>query len=363
MDPAAISLCAAERCGELLAGGVGSPTGLLHLRQAHVLTELPAQVVAALRLCVYRWCDRPFPATIGRTGKSPLSSHEAMCRLNPRRRRQRGTSRAEATSAPSRDTAPTVPEAERAPAGAAEPAAGGLFGRDIAAWVRARASYLHAAAPTDDAWAPLIASATCTAAHVPAALVGPWRRLTADALDWVRQEPAQRQAWLWVLLLPSLLLYVPARRQAGPRATTADACLPHGRRAAAILNGDFAAVQADRNTAQKRALREVRCGRLSAAVRSLVAEPPAPQMAAVWAKAQRLFPPANPSLATTATVVLLLAGKTGAERLPAVAQEALADADLVLLAKAGGTEADGLPKLRPIGLSEVIRKPVASALA
>jgi len=54
--------------------------------------------------------------------------------------------------------------------------------------------------------------------------------------------------------------------------------------------------------AQRRALRLVRAGRLSAAARALTAAPVAPRTPAVWAKALGLFPPARPSLATTAIV-------------------------------------------------------------
>ena len=53
---------------------------------------------------------------------------------------------------------------------------------------------------------------------------------------------------------------------------------------------------------QRRALRLVRAGRLSAAARALCAAPPAPQTAVVWAKARGLFPPAASATATTATV-------------------------------------------------------------
>jgi len=56
------------------------------------------------------------------------------------------------------------------------------------------------------------------------------------------------------------------------------------------------------SAAQRRALRQVAAGRLSAAARSLVAEEAAPQTGAAWAKAQALFPPATPTLATRATV-------------------------------------------------------------
>ena len=54
--------------------------------------------------------------------------------------------------------------------------------------------------------------------------------------------------------------------------------------------------------AQRRALRLVRAGRLSAAARALTAAPVAPRTPAVWAKALGLFAPARPGLATTAPV-------------------------------------------------------------
>jgi len=53
---------------------------------------------------------------------------------------------------------------------------------------------------------------------------------------------------------------------------------------------------------QRHALRLVRAGRLSDAARTLCAAPPAPQTAAVWAKARGPFPPAASATATTATV-------------------------------------------------------------
>ncbi|GAB0497434.1 hypothetical protein MMPV_008767 [Pyropia vietnamensis] len=161
-------------------------------------------------------------------------------------------------------------------------------------------------------------------------------------------------------------------------------------------------------SAQRRALRQARHGRLSAAARTLLSEPPAPRTPAVWAKAQQLFPPSSPDLATAASVeaafpdelaalaaaagqlavprtvsrdtvtlairaaprgealvgvVLLLTGEAAVTRVPSVARTALAGADLLLLRKPGGLAADGLPKLRPIGMPEALRKLAASALA
>ncbi|OSX80420.1 hypothetical protein BU14_0052s0036 [Porphyra umbilicalis] len=235
--------------------------------------------------------------------------------------------------------------------------------------------------------------------------------------------------------------------------------LSHAARAAAVLDGDFVAALADRNAgvwrpsargaaatdkrgggraaapsqrvtgAQRGALRQAATGRLSAAARSLVAEEAAPQTKADWAKAQTLFPPASPTLATPASVeaafpaelaeaaafgarrnipppvnrndlaavvraaprgkasgpsglrvehlgvldaggqdtlegvLVLLAGPAGAARMPACASGALAATDLLLLRKPGGVQADGLPRLPPIGMSEVLRKLEATALA
>jgi len=53
---------------------------------------------------------------------------------------------------------------------------------------------------------------------------------------------------------------------------------------------------------QRRALRQVWRGRLSAAARTLKGAPVAPHNAAVWHAAQRLFPRAAPGLAATESV-------------------------------------------------------------
>eukprot|EP00168_Porphyra_purpurea_P017444 TRINITY_DN603_c0_g1_i4.p6 TRINITY_DN603_c0_g1~~TRINITY_DN603_c0_g1_i4.p6 ORF type:complete len:190 (-),score=35.40 TRINITY_DN603_c0_g1_i4:2496-3065(-) len=53
---------------------------------------------------------------------------------------------------------------------------------------------------------------------------------------------------------------------------------------------------------QRRALRQVWRGRLSAAARTLQSAPVAPHTGAVWRAAQRLFPRATPELTTTASV-------------------------------------------------------------
>ncbi|GAB0498621.1 hypothetical protein MMPV_009967 [Pyropia vietnamensis] len=180
-----------------------------------------------------------------------------------------------------------------------------LFVADHAAWARARGAFLRDSAPADAAWPSLVASGARTLVHVPAALLGAWRRLYADALDWRDgTEPA--------------------------------AALSHAARATALLAGDFRIALGDRNAgiwrpcggggvrprmaeatagaapppahpdrpsaAQRRALRQVRCGRLSAAARSLLAAPAAAKTPAVWAKACALFPPASPAMATARAV-------------------------------------------------------------
>ena len=385
--------CPVPGCGVLLAGGVGAPTGRLHLRQAHVAAEVPAGVLSALGAAGCRWCERPFSVARGRSGKSSLSAHESQCRLNPRRQRTRaappraataavatattatlavaaGVATTTVTAMAATPTAATTAEttvmataaagatgsaAATAAAAAAAAATGPTaaagegadatrFGTDHAAWVRARSAFLRAAAPTDAAWPALVASGARTAAHVPAALAGAWRRLFADALDWVWHEPTQRQAWLWLLTLPSLALHGPVRAADRRAGGDPPPVLSLAARAAALLEGDFAGALADRDAgiwrppagggggpgapakrpaerpavppatdsgarsaprltaAQRRALRQLRSGRLSAAARSLLAEPPAPKSPAVWRKACALFARAAPGLATAASV-------------------------------------------------------------
>jgi len=205
-----------------------------------------------------------------------------------------------------------------------------LFKVDRAAWVAARDAILLRVAPAAAAWAPLVASEARITKHVPSALLGAWHTMAADALDWVRRQPEPGKAWLWLLLLPLLLLHGAAREPADapdrPRPP-----LFHANRASAVLRGDYVAARADRNAGtwrawwappvavqhpadhqggqgavratplQRRALRLVRAGPLSAATRALGAAAPAPQTAAVWAKARGLFPPAASATATTAT--------------------------------------------------------------
>jgi len=62
-------------------------------------------------------------------------------------------------------------------------------------------------------------------------------------------------------------------------------------------------------------------------------------------------------------VLVLLDGPAAASSLPACASRALAGTDLLLLRTPGGVQADGLPRLRPIRMTEVLRKLDATALA
>jgi len=311
-------VCPAARCSTWLSAPLVDQPSLIHLRSAHVTSELPAAVVAELDLAPCRWCSRPYRAVRGRHGKSSLASHEAQCRLNPRGRR-RGREAAAANAAPAQPRAPT---GSTASAGVSAPAH--LFTADPAAWARARDAFLLCVAPAGASWAPLVASGARTLQHVPSALLGAWRSLGADALDWVRREPEPQAAWLWLSLVPSLLLHSPV-----PTAASVDAPppFPHPERVAALLRGDFDACLADRNAgvwrpnsaprlgprrplasrdatvaARRRAVRLARVGRLSAAARALSADPPAPQTPAVERKARGLFPPTAPDLGTPASI-------------------------------------------------------------
>ncbi|GAB0497435.1 hypothetical protein MMPV_008768 [Pyropia vietnamensis] len=436
--------CPAAGCADQVQGGPEGDALALHLRR-HAMREVPAIVAARLNLVACPHCDRPFRGRTGARGRSSHSSHVSQCAQNPRRRLVRPAA------------APAVPAAAPAAAGAAQERGGSgcgggredLFGSDFAAWRRRREDFLRVAAPDADAWPALVAAGVRTMDCVPAALLPAWRRLMAEALDWARTEPEREHAWLWLLLLPSLLLHQPSASSLPARRGARDT---HAARAVAVLAGEFGAALAARDagiwrplsdpgppqripstpgwggvgapaplpaapwlaggpspppcatSAQRRALRQARHGRLSAAARTLLSEPPAPRTPAVWAKAQQLFPPSSPDLATAASVeaafpdeLAALAAAAGqlavprtvsrdtvtlairaaprgsspgpsglraaVTRVPSVARTALAGADLLLLRKPGGLAADGLPKLRPIGMPEALRKLAASALA
>jgi len=311
-------VCPAARCSTWLSAPLVDQPSLIHLRSAHVTSELPAAVLAVLGLAPCRWCSRPYRAVRGRFELSSLASHEAQCRLNPRGRR-RGPEAAAAGAAPAPPRAPT-----QSAATSALPALTDLFAADPPAWARSRDAFLLRVAPAGASWAPLVASGARTLQHVPSTLLGAWRSLGADALDWVRREPERQAAWMWLSLLPSLLLHSRV-----PTAASVDAPpqLSHPERVAALLRGDFDACMADRNAgvwrpdivprsgprrpaasrdatvaSRRRAVRLARVGRLSAAARALRADPPAPQTPAVERKARAPFPPAAPDLATPASI-------------------------------------------------------------
>lgn len=335
--------CPATGCAAQVQGGTDGDALLLHLRR-HTMREVPAAVAARLHLLACPHCDRPFRGRTGARGRSSHSSHVSQCAQNPRRRLAR----------PATVAAP-APAASAATPRSAGGGTGGersdLFDSDFAAWRRQREDFLRAAAPDASAWPALVAAGARTMDCVPAALLPAWRRLMAEALDWARTEPEREHAWLWLLLLPSLLLHQPSASSLPARRA---ACVTHAVRAASLLGGQFEAALADRDggvwrpltdppppippppcvthqagdcgpmvpvssaaahgvrgglsptphatPAQRRALRQARHGRLSAAARTLLSEPPAPRTPAVWAKAQRLFPPATPDLATAASV-------------------------------------------------------------
>ena len=204
-----------------------------------------------------------------------------------------------------------------------------IFVSDRASWERARRAFLADFPATADVWGPLVSSPACTPLSPPPALLRARLLLGADALAWAPWSPDQPLAWLCVLLLPTLLLHHLARGEAASAPP-----VTHAARVAAIFSGDFAAALADRDAGvssspprcgrlpprsqdvgsyapgvparvtvgQRRALRLVRAGRLSAAARALTAAPVAPRSPAVWEKALSLFPPAGPRIATRASV-------------------------------------------------------------
>ena len=309
----------------LLPGALGDAAGLKHLRRAHVLLDVPAKEVAELQLAGCRWCDTPLRTTRTRGSRASLAAHVVACLLNPRRWLRPAPSTA-AAGVGQGETLPGVAGRDRpsSPAAATD-----LFASDLSAWERARRTFLATIPATAAGWAPFVASPARTLPAPPPALRRAWQLLGADALARARRAPEQPLAWLWVLLLPSLLLHHPA-----PSAAVTAAPLTHSARAAALLSGDFEAALADREvciwrsnprpaerqqrptasggasaatdgpvtTEQRRALRLVLAGRLSAPARALTAAPVAPRTPAVWTKALGLFPPARPGLATTSTV-------------------------------------------------------------
>jgi len=309
----------------VLPGALGDAAGLKHLRRAHIIFDVPDKEAAELEFAGCRWREAPLRTTRTRGGRSSLAAHEVACVENPRRRPRPALPPA-AAGAGSGVASPGVAGRDRASSPAAAP---DLFSSDRAARERARRTFLAAVPATTAGWAAFVASPARTLPSPPPELRRAWRLLGADALAWARRVPEQPLAWLWVLVLPTLLLHHPALGAAASAAP-----LTHSARAAALLSGDFAAALADRDAGvwlsaprqaerrrrptqpggasagtdgrvtagHRRALRLVRAGRLSAAARALTAAPVAPRTPAIWAKALGLFPPVRPGLATIAAV-------------------------------------------------------------
>jgi len=167
--------------------------GVTHLKQHHLLQDVPTATAAHLQHEGCRWCRRPIRAVKERTGRSSLTAHEAQCSRNPRKRAAReaaaALARGEKAAAPKGGGSAAAPGqggsaavASAPPPGgaaaAAVPPGGGAGARaraitaDPSAWARAREEFLRRVAPTADHWAPLVASGARTEAHVPSALGG-----------------------------------------------------------------------------------------------------------------------------------------------------------------------------------------------
>lgn len=239
--PRTNAVCPVPSCGE----GVrrfeeGPATVVAHLQAKHLLSEVPAAVVADLNLAPCPHCGRGYRNVRGRRGLTSLVAHAAQCRQNPRRRRARAA-RLLPTPAPR-------PAGAAAPAGAASPSAPTegteRYLTTPAEWLTAREAFLSRVTPDEASWPFLVASGARTLQHVPAALLRAWRLLGAEALEWVRTDPARPQTWLWLLLLPSLLLHEPCPPHPGappaPQPTRAE-------RAALMVDGSFSAALDARN--------------------------------------------------------------------------------------------------------------------
>lgn len=157
-------------CDAHVEGGVSAQAGLSHLRPAHLLTAGPAEVVAALQLEAFGWCEHAWVAARRRKFSSPLAAHQPQCRLNPRQVRHRPG------LAPAAGGRAAAGGAAEGPSSAAA-AAPLLFHADTSAWSRRLDDFLADIAPGRTDWAPLVPCGARSAAHVPAALVGPKRQL------------------------------------------------------------------------------------------------------------------------------------------------------------------------------------------
>ena len=234
----ALPVCPVDACGVVLPSAIGDTPGLSNHLRAHVIADVPAMAVADLGLAGCAWGDAPFHTARPRTGRSPLVAHEAVCRANPRWNLRLAAPR---TPAGGRPGSPSPGAAGDAGA-SARAETPNLLGSDRAAWERARRGFLAAVPATADGWAPFVASSARTLPSPPPALRRAWQLLGADALSWALRAPDKPLAWLWVLLLPTLLLHHPA-----PAGAALHAPLTYAARAAAIFAGEFAVALADRD--------------------------------------------------------------------------------------------------------------------
>jgi len=155
-----------DGCFVVLPCALADAPGLLHLRRAHVIYDVPAAYVANLGLVGCRWCDSPYPSARKRFGMSPLLAHETQCRANPRRR-LRGTTLATGAQ----HMTPPAPDAVI-----------DLFSTDRSQCERARRASLAAVPADANGWAPLVASPARTLSTVPPALRRAWALLEDDEL-------------------------------------------------------------------------------------------------------------------------------------------------------------------------------------
>jgi len=195
------SACPMDACGVALSSTIGDTPGLKNLRRAHVIADVPAVTVADLGLAGCAWCDAPFPK-----GRSPLLAHEAACRANPRWSLCLAAQSSAAGGRPGSASPGSTGDADAS----TRVEAPNLFGLDRAAWERARRGFLTAFPAAAYGWAPFVASSARSLPSPLLALRRAWRLLGADDLAWALWGPDPLLAWLWLLLLPTLLLQHPA---------------------------------------------------------------------------------------------------------------------------------------------------------
>jgi len=355
-----------------------------HLARCHLFSEVPAATVREMKLAPCPRCRKPYRAQQPRSGSSPLAVHVQKCQVG---------AVSDAAAAPPPPPAPP-PSASGAPAvvttapTAGSAAAGGspppppsspsrtltppsttppsstppppppsptpsssppvspdappppLFTANYGEWIRRCGEFLQAAAPAGADWAPLVASCARTQGTVPRVCAEGWGELGADMLRWVLRAREHAHAWLWLLLLPSVLFHVPARgtgRAPGPkplsRAARLDALLdgrfpdaladrdaevwrqPPGGRATAhdagtadvAAAGGAVAGRGPRPTKrQRRALHRLAHGQLRGCVQTLTGQPMAADTDEVRARTSTLFPAATPELATADSLAAAL---------------------------------------------------------